>query len=164
MPAEHFCHSCGRDVGDHDRHIRFTLPDLVLESTEQHHAPGAWLSHEEPNRSVMMQIPRLGSFVRALLPVSLSHGHTLTFGVWVAISTSELHRTLSAWWAPEYADLRLTGYIANTVMPWSLLGAPVALEVTNIDHTPYCVSSPNQCLSDVLQQQWPHEILEGLPS
>ena len=162
MSAEHSCGTCGREVNDHNVHIRFFLPDAVLQSAEQHHAPDAWLSHEEPNGSVMMQIPGIGSFVGALLPVSLSEGHMLTFGVWVAISTPELHRTLSTWWAPEYADLRLTGFIANTVNPWGLLGAPVTLEVRNPEHPPYCVSSPQQDLSDVLQQEWPHEILDGL--
>lgn len=161
MTSKHSCQSCGRDISGHDRHIRFSLPDRVLESPEQHHTPGAWLSHEEPTTSVMMQIPTLGDFVRALLPVSLSEGHMLTFGVWVAISTPELHRSLSVWWAPEYADLRLTGTIANTVMPWGLLGAPVCLEVRNTDETPYCASSPQKDLADVLQKEWPYEVLDG---
>lgn len=89
MSTEHFCSICGNELGDHDRHIRFALPGPVLQSVGQHHVPGAWLTHDEPNTSVMMQIPGIGAFVRALLPVSLSEGHRLTFGVWVSIKQDE---------------------------------------------------------------------------
>jgi hypothetical protein len=41
--------------------------------------------HDSPETSVLMQIPSLGAFVRALLPVSLTGGHTATYGVWVAV-------------------------------------------------------------------------------
>jgi hypothetical protein len=34
----------------------------------------------------MMQVPALGTFVRAMLPVQLTGGHTVTYGgVWVGI-------------------------------------------------------------------------------
>lgn len=38
--------------------------------------PVSWLSHLSPETSVMMQVPSSGAFVRALLPVSLTGGHT----------------------------------------------------------------------------------------
>ena len=164
MAAEHSCSACGREVSDHDRHIRFALPDPVLHTAEQHHAPGSWLSHDTPNTSVMMQIQGIGAFVRALLPVSPSGGHRLTFGVWVAINPAEFLETFSTWWTPEYADLHLQGYLANAVGPWGLLGAPVVLEVKDIDHTPYCVDSEQLDLAEVLHKEWPHEILDGLPA
>lgn len=112
----------------------------------------------------MMQIPEIGAFVRALLPVSLSEGHRLTFGVWVSIKPDEFLQTFSAWWAPEYADLRLEGFLANALSPWGLLGAPVVLEVKDIEQTPYCVSSHQQDLEDVLQREWPHKILDEFRS
>lgn len=156
------CTMCGRSTAEHEKNLRFRLPDPVLESPEQHLAPGAWLSHENPNASVMMQIPNLGPFVRALLPIRLAGGRKITLGVWISIHPNELQRAYSIWWEPEYADLRLTGYLANNIKPWRLLGAPVELAVRDTEQTPYCVSSPHQELSDILLYEWPHEILDEI--
>ncbi len=41
----------------------------------------AWLSHESPEASVMMQIPGVGPFIRALLAVRLVGGYAVTYGV-----------------------------------------------------------------------------------
>jgi hypothetical protein len=49
-------------------------PEPVLSSPGQERVPGAWLSHESPEASVMMQIPGVGPFVRALLAVRLMGG------------------------------------------------------------------------------------------
>ena len=98
------------------------------------------------------------------MPVSFSEGHRLTFGVWVAVDPAEFLETFSVWRAPQYVELRLEGYLANAVGPWGLLGAPVVLEVKDIDHTPYCVGSDQQDLADVLNTEWPHESLDGLPA
>ncbi|MGF9648877.1 hypothetical protein AAIH32_12930 [Pseudarthrobacter oxydans] len=38
------------------------------------------------------------------------------------------------------------------------------LAVLNKDYTPYCVSSSDQELNDVLTKEWPHDILASLPS
>lgn len=38
------------------------------------------------------------------------------------------------------------------------------LAVVNPDHTPYCLSSPNEELNDVLTKDWPHDILVSLPA
>ena len=46
----------------------------------------------------MMQVPAIGAFVRALLPVRLSGGHTITFGVWVGINPQELQRVFAVCW------------------------------------------------------------------
>lgn len=161
-PAGASCSMCGRSASEHEKHVRFRLPDPVLESPEEHLVAGAWLSHGDPNTSVMMQVPALGPFVRALLPISLARGYKVTFGVWVSISHDELQRAFSVWWEPEYVDLRLTGYLANAVNPWGMLGAPVDLAVRDTEQTPYCVSSPRQDFSDVLHNEWPHAILDEI--
>lgn len=112
----------------------------------------------------MMQVPSVGPFVRALLPVRLAGGHTITFGVWVAVHPDDLQRAFAVWWEPGYTDLRLDGFLANAVKPWSLLYAPVSLAVRDPGHTPYCSASPDPDLSRVLQGEWPHEdILAQLP-
>ena len=63
------------------------------------------------------------------------------------------------WNAPQYADLKFTGYLANRIQPWGLFAVPVNLAVRNVDQTPYCVSSLNEDLT----REWPHDILESLP-
>ena len=112
----------------------------------------------------MMQVPAIGAFVRALLPVRLSGGHTITFGVWVGINPRELQRVFAVWWEPEYRHLRLDGALANSIPPWGLLAAPVTLIVRDPEQTPCCSESQDPSLSRVLTDQWPHEdILEALP-
>jgi hypothetical protein len=156
--------SCGRPVESHDRHVRFQFPDPVVNAG----ATGSsdiWLSHADANSSVMMQVPDLGAFVRALLPVHLSDGYTLTFGLWVAIKPDDLKSTFNIWWEPEYHALHLEGLLANAIPPWGLLGAPVSLAVRDPDQAPYCVASPIKELTDVLDQEWPHaDILDSLPT
>jgi hypothetical protein len=107
-----------------------------------------------------MQVNHIGAFVRALLPVPLTGGQKLTFGVWVSINPRDLQRAFSIWHEPEYAELKLTGYLANALEPWGLLRAPVEIAVLNADHTPYCVSSTDADLSFLLHHEWPHQILD----
>ena len=158
------CSICGRPIPRHDRHVRFRLPEPVLNSPAREHAPGTWLSHASAEHSVMMQIPSVGAFVRALLPVSLTGGYTVTFGVWVGVDPAELQRAFAVWWEPQYQDLALQGFLANSIPPWNLFGVPVSLTVRDQDHVPYCSASPDQHLERVLRDQWPHaEILDALP-
>ncbi len=155
---------CGGPVDAHDRQIRFLLPEPVLDTPGQERASGAWLSHESPEASVMMQLPGIGAFVRALLVVRLVGSHAVTFGVWVGVDPDDLQRAFRVWWEPEYENLRLEGALANSVPPWGLLAAPVILAVKDPEHTPYCVSSSDHLLSRVLGQEWPHEdVLKALP-
>jgi hypothetical protein len=161
---EQRCEMCGSPVDAHDRQIRFRLPEPVLDSPGQERVPGTWLSHESPEASVMMQIPGVGPFVRALLVVRLTGGYAVTYGVWAGVHPDDLQRAFRVWWEPEYENLRMEGALANSVPPWGLLAAPVTLAVKNPEHTPYCVSSSDHMLSRVLSQEWPHkDVLETLP-
>lgn len=122
------------------------------------------MSHEDANSSVMMQVPSIGAFVRALLPVSLTAGHTVTFSAWVAINPDELQATFAKWWAPDYANLELDGYLANQILPWDVFAAPVRLVVRHPDQIPYCATSEHPELASVLGREWDHElVLSGLP-
>jgi hypothetical protein len=162
--TERQCEICGRLVDDHDRNVRFRLPDPVLAHPQQERAPGSWLSHGSAEPSVMMQIPGIGAFVRALLAVKLTGGHTVTYGVWTGIAPQDLQRAFQTWWQPEYQDLRLEGLLANSVQPWGMLAAPVTLAVRDREQTPYCERSTDPVLSQVLSKEWPHEeVLQGLP-
>lgn len=115
------------------------------------------MSHDDAASSVMMQVPDYGPFVRALLPVSLTGGFTVTFGVWLAVHPDDLQKAFSQWWSPEYPSLELDGLLANAVPPWGLLGVPVHAGVRDPEHTPYCESSASDEMSAVLRNEWPHD-------
>jgi hypothetical protein len=153
------CPSCGRPLDLHNRHVRFTLPDPVLNAPARDTTPGTWMSHANARDSVMMQVPNIGAFVRALLPIKLTEGHTITFGVWLAVDPRELPSVFAVWWEPEYRDLRLTGWLANAVPPWGMLAAPVETVVRDPDETPYCDRSKDPRLNRVLRDEWPHDVV-----
>jgi hypothetical protein len=158
------CPTCGRTLDEHDRDVRFTLPDPVLDLPKGDTTEGVWMSGSNARVSVMMQVPGAGAFIRALLPVKLTGGYTVTYGVWVGIHPEDLQRAFTVWWAPEYVDLRLSGRLANRIQPWGLLAAPVELGVLDADATPYCVSSRDPTLAAVLAQEWDHtRVLDTLP-
>ncbi len=122
------------------------------------------MSEPDPERAVMMEVPALGAYVRALLPVRLTGGHTVTFGLWVEVHPDDLNGALDVWWAPEYRDLHLHGHLANALPTWGVFGVPVSLAVTDPDATPYCVDSEDEELRSVIANEWDHEIvLAALP-
>ncbi|WP_405061620.1 DUF2199 domain-containing protein [Kribbella sp. NBC_01505] len=148
---------CGQSIDGAHQNVRFTLPDPVLELPAAEATPGTWMSHGTARESVMMQVPGAGPFVRVLLPIQLDQGHTLTYGVWLAVSPDDLQRTFATWWEPEYADLRLNGLLANSIHPWDLLYTPATATVRNPNETPYLTTSPDPSLTTVLTTTWPHE-------
>lgn len=157
MAAE-ACPSCGQPLESHSRDVRFVLPDPVLELAARENEPGTWMSHETPHDSVMLQVPGVGAFVRALLPIHLTGGHTLTYGVWLAVSPYELPHIFGVWWEPTYQDLRVSGWLANAIPPWGMLAAPVDAVVRNPHHTPYCDHSDDPTLNQILRDEWPHDV------
>jgi hypothetical protein len=159
------CQQCGRPVDDHDRDVRFRVPDPLLDVPGWEDLPDTWLSHGDPVSSVLLQVPEEGGFVRCLLPVHLTGGYRVTFGVWLAIHPDDLRRTYEVWWEDTYADLRLDGRLANGLPGWGLLGAPATAAVRDVDHTPYLVASTDPVLARVLTDEWPHEpVLAALPT
>jgi hypothetical protein len=158
------CASCGRPIAEHERDVRFVLPDPVLEVSGRDEAEGVWKSQADPDQAVMMMVPNLGGFLRALLPVRLSGGYSVTFGVWIGVHPDQLKRAYDVWWTPEYAKLSITGRLANALPGWEVFGAPVELAVTDVDATPYCVASSDRILESVLTDEWDHEaVLSRLP-
>lgn len=164
-PRVSACARCGRPIDTHDRHVRFRLPDPVLLLPDQDRREGTWKSDADPNSAVMMQVPDAGAFLRALLPVQLTGGYTVTFGVWIGVHPDDLRRAFESWWAPEYAHLAMEGRLANALPAWAVFGAPVTIAVTDPDVTPYCVGSSDRQLVSVLSDEWDHDlVLSGLPS
>lgn len=157
------CAHCGAPLDEHDRDIRFVQPEPVLRAAPAE--PGdVWMTGTDAEKSVLMQVQNVGTFVRTLLPVRLTGGFTVTYGVWVAIDPAELSHVMDAWWAPEYADLHLEGRLANVVAPWGLCGSPVTLRVLEDDQIPHCVASADDSLTSVLNDEWEHQlVLDTLP-
>src|SRR5690349_19912586 len=147
------CSICGRSRDAHNQHFRFRLPDPVLALAEREQTPGTWMSHADATSSVMMQVPGVGAFVRALLLVRLLGGDTVTFGLWLGVHPDELQRAFGEWWAPTYADLALDGHIANDVQPWGLLAKPVRALVKDADETPYVSYSDDPLTNKVLTEE-----------
>jgi hypothetical protein len=147
----------------HDRHFRFAAPEPVLAVPEWKQDPDTWLAGPTPEDSDLLQVPDVGAFVRALLPIRLEQGHTLTYGIWLAVRPAEFHAVVSAWWAPEYSGLKFSGSLANAVAPWGLLGVPVEAVVRDIQQAPYCERSSDPQLHSILHDEWPHDlVLSGL--
>jgi hypothetical protein len=111
----------------------------------------------------MMQIPDVGAFVRALLPVRLSDHSTVYFGVWISVHPDALQIAVEVWDQPTYLTLTIDGLLANAVPPWGLLAAPVHAVARDRRHTPYCESSSDPLLTRVLTHEWPqHTIVTAL--
>lgn len=158
------CGTCGRLPDAHNRHVRFRLPDPVLAAPDQERTEGTWLSHADANQSVMMMVPTVGTFVRSLLPVRLTGGYTVTFGVWIGVHPDDMQRAFAIWWEPDYVNLRFEGRLANALPGWGLLAAELEVAVLNAEETPYVVNSSEPTLARVLGDEWPHdEVLAGLP-
>jgi hypothetical protein len=156
------CGVCGCSVSEHNRHIRFTLPDPVLALPDRETTAGTWMSHASVLESVMMQVPNAGAFVRALLPVHLSEGDSVTFGVWLAIDPrgSALRSLSELWWDDaRYPELQVDGWLANKLPPWGLLATPVTAAVRNVSDTPYCVASSDEMLNRVLTEEWDRDLV-----
>jgi hypothetical protein len=152
------CAQCGRLLDAHRRHVRFRVPDPVLDIPEPERTARTWATE------TMMQVEGLGAFVRTLLPVRLTGGSTVTFGVWLAVPPATLHHALREWWAPTYPELVLDGFVANDVRPWGLLRRPAHAEVRNPDEVPYLVRSEDPLLASVLTGEFEHEpVLAALP-
>jgi hypothetical protein len=123
------------------------------------------MNDEDPNRAVMMQVSAVGGFIRCLLPVHLTEGFTVTFGLWLAVHPDDLQRAAKVWWASAYEELVLDGWLGNEVPPWGLLSAPARARVLFPDQTPYVVESTDTMLSRVLSTNWPHDdVLTALPA
>ena len=70
--------------------------------------PDFWSTDPDPSAAVMMVVPELGGFIRALFPIKMTEGHTLTYGVWIGVDSKSLNRAFKLWWSPKYSKLRIS--------------------------------------------------------
>ena len=103
-------------------------------------------------------------FVRALLPVRLSDGHEFHFGVWLETPQETARELATSWERPEYATMRFTAALANSVPPWNdaILGARCVASVRHREQLPYIESSSDPNLQSVLSTPWNRAECEAL--
>ena len=155
MPDAKTCPTCGRPLDEHNRHLRFRLPEPVLDVPEAERASRTW------GNDVLMQVQEVGAFVRILVPVRLTGGYTVTFGAWLGVHPDDLRRAYDAWWTPDYRELRLSGVLANGLPPWEerTYRKPLDAAVLDPDRVPYAATSPDVEMQRVLSEEWPHELI-----
>lgn len=150
------CPNCGRPLDEHNRHIRFGVPEPVLSIPEKERPALTW------GNDVLMRVEGIGGFVRILVPVKLSGGYTVTYGAWLSVEYADLRRAWEVWKDDSrYQQLRLTGVLANMLPAWEeeTYVKPLEAAVLNVEHTPYAVDSTDEFMRRVLQDEWPHELV-----
>ena len=154
------CPSCGRSLDEHNRHIRFGVPEPVLSIPKEDRAALTW------GNDVLMQVKGVGGFVRILVPVKLTGGYTVTYGAWLSVESADLRRAWEVWQDDRsYQELRLNGVMANMLPGWEdeTYVKPVEAAVIDIQHTPYAVDSRDEFMRRVIKDEWPHEfVLEAI--
>jgi hypothetical protein len=147
------CPTCGRPLDEHNRHLRFGVPEPVLGIPEAERPARTW------GNDVLMQVEDVGAFVRILVPVTLSGGYKITYGAWLSVSPQDLRRAWEVWRLPSYADLRLDGVLANMLPGWEddTYAKPVTASVLDVEQIPYAVDSQDPFMRRVLNDEWPHE-------
>jgi len=85
------CPTCGRALDEHDRHLRFTVPEPVLGIPEAERPARTW------GNDVLMQVQDIGAFVRILVPVNLAGSYKITYGAWLSVSPDDLRRAWEVW-------------------------------------------------------------------
>ena len=150
------CPNCGRPLDEHDRHIRFKLPEPVLAIPPEEREPQTW------GNDVLMQVQKLGSFVRILVPIKLSGGYTVTYSAWLGVHPADLRHAWEVWTDKDaYPQLRLKGYLANMLPGWEMetYTKPLETAVLDPEFTPYAVDSPDDFMQRILHDEWPHELV-----
>ena len=159
------CPDCGRPLDSHDQHVRFALPDAVLAAGLTAGSEDVWIAGESPRQADFMAAKGVGFFVRSLVPVQLTGGHLVTYGVWIGADEEVVQYAHSEWNARTYSNLVIEGRLANKLPPWDVYGAEVIATPRDANEVPYVGSSSNSSMQAVLDEVWPHElILATLPT
>jgi hypothetical protein len=147
------CALCGRPLDEHNRHLRFHLPEPVLDVPRPEREARTW------GNDVLMQVLGVGAFVRVLVPIHLTGGYTVTFGAWLGVDPDDLRKAYGVWHTDDYRDLELDGRLANMLPPWEshTLARPLRAIVRDPDVVPYAAESSDDFLQRVLTDEWPHE-------
>ena len=147
------CPTCGRPLDEHNRHLRFGVPEPVLSVPKEERAARTW------GNDVLMQVQGIGSFVRILVPVKLTGGYTVNFGAWLSVHPNDLRHAWEVWREPAYKELRLQGLLANMLPGWEdeTYIKPLETAVLDNEQVPYAVDSTDEFMRKVLLDEWSHE-------
>jgi hypothetical protein len=155
------CPRCSRPLDERNPHLRFHLPQPVLEAlpNDEERAARTW------GNDVVMMVQDIGAFVRILVPVDLTGGFTVTFGAWLCVHHEALRHAWEVWEEPEYMGLQFHGYLANMLPPWEAETYKKPLDaaprVPNL--LPYATQSPDAALQHILMGEWEHgPVLDAL--
>nr|WP_158515524.1 DUF2199 domain-containing protein [Kitasatospora sp. MBT63] len=164
-PPAPACTCCDGTLSAGDPRFNLSLPDPVAKmSAYAQETCIRFLS------DFMVSTENIGAFTRALLPVTLTDGRTVTFGVWVAIDgptyryISELGRDGTD---EEYATMEFDGLLANALEPWGrkVLRAEVSVAIPDSPFdrpTPQIISSTHATVTRMLSEPWaPGKVLTG---
>ncbi|WP_405426057.1 DUF2199 domain-containing protein [Streptomyces erythrochromogenes] len=153
------CACCGDALADERRiDFGFNLPDAALGAPEE-------ALHRLGVRA-LLRVDGVGSFIRCLLPVRLSHDTELVLGAWTEVDDATLRRAHELWERPGYADLCVEGTFANRIQPWGddLLGAPVTATVADPEELPRVVDVRHPVASRILTRTWDRDhVLSRFP-
>lgn len=148
------CSCCGGELDEHDRHLRFGLPDVIAALPEAERTSGVGLSDPDPVRADFLESPEHGCFVRSLLRLPLSGGYALTLGVWVEVTPETAQRIGRLWSSDLYFTLRFEGRLANELPVVGALGSPVtAAAPIPADGIPHVRSSSDPALERTLRSE-----------
>lgn len=131
--------------------------------------PLAYLSESERAAQLtvqtraIVQVRKVGNFIRVILPVPVEHERRATFGVWLCIpEPREWSRVLNAGkkGGDAWAGLKFAGRLVTALQPWpDIFGAWTQAVVSGADKTPELVHSVDPLLAQVLTDVWPEEVI-----
>lgn len=153
------CACCGDSLTDERRiDVGFNLPDAALTAPE-----GA---RHRLGPSALLRVDGVGSFIRCLLPVRLTHETELVLGVWLEVGDATLQEADKRWEDRSYSDLTFRGLLSNKVRPWGddLVGAPFTARVADPEELPYLVAGHHPMATRVLEDVWDRDhVLSRFP-
>ncbi len=128
--------------------ITFTHPDVIFDIHPE--LLDTWA--EGP----FLAIKTIGFFLRVALQVRLDDGSRVDFGTWLEVDDEDFRTAWQTWNVPEYADLVVHGYVANSIAPWGQLPhVLVEAVVRDVDDIPVLASCPDLRVAEIIDGVWP---------
>jgi hypothetical protein len=142
----------GQQGGDGGRStsITFTHPDVIFDIHPE--LLDTW------GEGPFLAIKSVGFFLRVALQVRLDDGSRVDFGTWLEIDAEDFRTAWQTWNAPEYADLVVGGYVANSIAPWGEFPHTlVEAVVRDVDDIPVLASCPDLRVMEIIDRVWPSD-------
>ena len=130
--------------------VTFADPDVLLEVPEE--LLDTW------GKDPFLAIKTIGFFLRVVLPVRLDDGSWVDFGTWLEIHSEDFRTAWQTWNAPEYTDLVVEGYVANTIAPWGQFPhVLVKAVVRDADEVPVLSACSDPKVMAIIDGTWPRD-------